>query len=655
MARAYDSKLIGNFVCKLSAPLICMACFDTQLNCRRAASAVIQELAGRTQQFPHWIDVIAKTEFHDLSQIEYTYTELGVYFSKYDAFQEGIINHLFEKSVHWEPAIRRLSARTLGLISSLVPFKNTKQLVHLLESIYSIDLNVRHGSLLTLAHLILKDVSLKQNSDILKTIFEMIPSYETKNVFNTFGNDLTREACLVVIDHYCQTMANSLDSKLLHSWLDFILNSIQENDSNDLVQSCSINAAVSLCSCNPDVNCMDSLLKIVRSGPNQFSVSTISRLIPRLDLSKFETEITSVVDTLCQFVQCWFENPLRRSETIADSIKSIMKVVGMYDHLLTEQQRMNVYELVLRCLNDHTITNQGDTGMFVRIAVIESTDQYVRCLTTWQAFRLFQLISAEAAFHRIRSFRLSMTQLARLFPFLDENLQFTLKKDEHYRFLVNYSDDNQFEDDDLFQECVQLLALESLMFDLVSGFIFILSDPVMDKYSKLICDFIKSRPDEIRVQILENFLNFFNANCKCNRCSIPCLVSAHFLLSKVVTDKQFQHRLSQITWSACQNSLNPKKYLLACDIYCTLIALDNLTLVFPYLYVLLGHRLPRVRAYTSTELYTAILSLLDGSIPDQIGNDITTTLQNTDWLAIEEAKKGRNLIRDWIKSISSTN
>ncbi|OTF72684.1 hypothetical protein BLA29_007709 [Euroglyphus maynei] len=144
------------------------------------------------------------------------------------------------------------------------------------------------------------------------------------------------------------------------------------------------------------------------------------------------------------------------------------------------------------------------------------------------------------------------------------------------------------------------------------------------------------------------------ANARCDRLSIPLLISTNTILTRLETCRHFQVNAAKFAWSATEKSANPRKYLLACDIFCTLLVFGQINLVQGYLYVLLGHRLvPRIRSYTATQMYAAILSLdIDGSMEKL--SEIGEILQQTDWLELNEAKQERDKIRNLMKQLPSS-
>ena len=48
MARAYPPTVLSRMLTVLAEPLLCCACYDREVNCRRAAAAAFQEAVGRT-------------------------------------------------------------------------------------------------------------------------------------------------------------------------------------------------------------------------------------------------------------------------------------------------------------------------------------------------------------------------------------------------------------------------------------------------------------------------------------------------------------------------------------------------------------------------------------------------------------------------------
>lgn len=62
-ARAYTPAVMAAHVGQLATALLVTACFDREVNCRRAAAAAFQENVGRQGTFPHGIAIIQVADY----------------------------------------------------------------------------------------------------------------------------------------------------------------------------------------------------------------------------------------------------------------------------------------------------------------------------------------------------------------------------------------------------------------------------------------------------------------------------------------------------------------------------------------------------------------------------------------------------------------
>ncbi|KAH9423999.1 hypothetical protein DERP_008847 [Dermatophagoides pteronyssinus] len=672
MARAYDGKSIAQFVSHLAPNLLNVACFDPQVNCRRAASAVIQELAGRTQQFPHWIDVIPKTEFHALSQIEHTYLEIGFHFAiTYDEFRPTIVDNLLsQKCIHWDPVIRRLASKTVAKIANHCPFYGQyyyDKFSQHLDKMIHLNLNQQHGLMLTASYLLSADGSLQKQPQVIEQFLNKFSQqfHLLHQSGSSFGNNLIRESLLIFVAKAIPFLVE----KDLSEIDQFLFDSIKTIDSNELIRSAAVDATCSFMHNVPiDLSCqfLRKLITMAKPNCDNFTMSTLAKFFTRYfssnnvdSLPEMAKTVIEIIDALVKFQEYWFENEIRRPETIADVAECLLQITSHhYEKLLQHDLEclLSVQKILLKCFDDHTITNKGDTGLIVRRACIHSCLDYVHRIDSDQLLLFIQLISSEAASYRGYTFRLSMQKLVTIFQFISNesrhhNLYQILALESNSNLRLDI--DDSIEDSQLFQKILHLFDCDKLVIDLWRGFVLILADPNLDRQCKSIIDYIKDCEYEKREKLLEQFLLMAEANARCNRLSIPLLISTNTILTRLETCGEFQSNAVKFAWKATEKSAIPKKYLLACDIFCTLLVLGQINLVQGYLYVLLGHRLvPRIRSYTAAQMYAAILSL-DIDEPEKLA-EIGEILLQTDWLELNEAKQERDKIRSLIKNLPSS-
>lgn len=124
IARAYDRKHVSPFGNLISEAMVPVALLDREVNCRRAASAALQECVGRLADdvFPEGIKLITIADYFSLNDRSVAYLSLSF---KVAALAKGayfpcIINELWKRKLsHWDPVIRTLSSKALGNLVEL--------------------------------------------------------------------------------------------------------------------------------------------------------------------------------------------------------------------------------------------------------------------------------------------------------------------------------------------------------------------------------------------------------------------------------------------------------------------------------------------------------------------------------------------------------
>ncbi len=682
MARAYDGRQIGPFVDRLAPALINVVCFDRALNCRRAASAVIQELAGRTQRFPHWLDVIGRTEFAELSLLEHTFLQMGVHFAAtYEVFREAIIQHLLtDKSTHWDPAIRRLAAQTLGRISAVVPFARRDQALKiLLERALSADLNGRHGAILSLAQIIGNDRSLnveaagssELQAKLWRTVKGLFEELKCRNLYVGMGGEFMKEGSLAMVEQYCaRGWTVPKEEGLRSSWQEVVLSGV--NTESDVVQEVTVSAVVAFSSAllKESANAhhepfLKALLGVFSRHEAAFAVSTVARSTVLMADEVLRPLANDFVREALAFLRATFGSELRRSETVADVVGAVVRLVGRFMGEVEEPLRQEVADWLIRALEDHTITKQGNVGLLVRVAAMEALKKpdcpFLNSMAPEQLLQIVRLVAGEAVFKRNGSYPLAVKKLAALGKWIGEGKQKSatgLLPEETVKLMVQLETDQGVISEELEQYAVlvKLFDCHQLTPWLWPGLICVIADPLLEPFTKVFVAFLRASPQ--REQVLETFLKVATDKAKDGRLALPLLVSANALLTSVPTSGEWQEKVATVCWSVVKGSANPKKYLLVADVFCTLVPLGsaNLGNAMRFLYVLLGHQLPRVRSYTATEMYTALMAVDDLEGDGGDGSQLMEAmelLQTTDWLVAAEARASRERIRAIVKQALS--
>ncbi|EEC04832.1 beta-tubulin cofactor D, putative, partial [Ixodes scapularis] len=156
LGRSYDPCDIAPFVSSLATTLICVALFDRELNCRRAAAAAFQECVGRLGTFPHGISIISIVSYFSLSRIQTSYLSVSLQVADFPEYTQHLILHLINEKVgHWDRNIRVLCSQALFKLTAKDPhFMIDTCVPKLLAAMSNHDGSVKHGTVLSLAEVV---------------------------------------------------------------------------------------------------------------------------------------------------------------------------------------------------------------------------------------------------------------------------------------------------------------------------------------------------------------------------------------------------------------------------------------------------------------------------------------------------------------------
>ena len=138
----------------LAPVLMTTACYDREVNCRRAAAAAFQECVGRLGDFPHGIDILTVADFFTVSLRTAAYVDVAPLVAAFEGYHGVFAEHLVgSKLMHWDKAVRELAAEGLArLVSVDAPFHRAVTVRRLAETcVESTSLDRTHGATVALA------------------------------------------------------------------------------------------------------------------------------------------------------------------------------------------------------------------------------------------------------------------------------------------------------------------------------------------------------------------------------------------------------------------------------------------------------------------------------------------------------------------------
>ncbi|CAM8906862.1 unnamed protein product [Rhodiola kirilowii] len=87
----------------LAPHLLVVACYDREVNCRRAAAAAFQENVGRQGNYPHGIEIVNTADYFSLSSRVNSYVEVGVSIAQKKAYA-NLLRRALAALVKYDPA-----------------------------------------------------------------------------------------------------------------------------------------------------------------------------------------------------------------------------------------------------------------------------------------------------------------------------------------------------------------------------------------------------------------------------------------------------------------------------------------------------------------------------------------------------------------------
>lgn len=379
-ARAYETSDLEPFVNDIAAQLLIVTCFDREINCRRAASAAFQENVGRQGTFPHGIDILTAADFFAVSVRTNAYHSISVFIAKYEEYTVKLINHLVERKVpHWDMTIRELSSKALNHLTPLAAdYIATTVLDNLLIKTLSIDLNARHGAILSIGEIFLglasinKEVS-TMNSRAIEVARTLIASYKERLYFRGMGGELMRLACCSFIEKCSQAHMPYHDAPVREEWLDMLNDCLSYDSSN--IRLAAVQALPFLLKeyYIDDYERQSSLVDLYIQKLSAESLEIVrmghALALGALPIYILEKHYERIITVLLKSLKIT-PSTLKWAEARRDIIRALTGIINHSNIGYTDEHILQIFEALLICMKEYTQDNRGDIGAWVREAAM---------------------------------------------------------------------------------------------------------------------------------------------------------------------------------------------------------------------------------------------------------------------------------------------
>ncbi|KAI9076775.1 hypothetical protein K1719_041251 [Acacia pycnantha] len=206
-----------NILEHLAPHLLTVACYDREVNCRRAAAAAFQENVGRQGNYPHGIDIINTADYFSLASRVNPYLDVAVFIAKYEGYLFPFVDDLLDRKIcHWDKGLRELAAEALSSLVKYDPEYFASELV-----------------------LALHKCNYALFSDKQKTLAGVVLSIEKARLYRGKGGEIMWAAVSRFIE--CISVFNiKLSEKIKRSLLDTLNENLRHPNSQ--IQNAAVNA-----------------------------------------------------------------------------------------------------------------------------------------------------------------------------------------------------------------------------------------------------------------------------------------------------------------------------------------------------------------------------------------------------------------------------
>ncbi|KAL3516980.1 hypothetical protein ACH5RR_023882 [Cinchona calisaya] len=407
--RAYYHTDMKSVLEQLAPHLLTVACYDREVNCRRAGAAAFQENVGRQGNFPHGIDIVNTADYFALSSRVNSYLHVAVCIAEYDNYLYPFVDELLHNKIcHWDKGLRELATNAL---STLVKYKPEYFAGVILEKLIpctlSSDLCMRHGATLAAGEVILAlhKCAYLLSTDKQKQVAGIVPAIEKARLYRGKGGEIMRYAVSRFIE--CMSLAHiQLTEKIKRS----LLNSLNENlrHPNPQIQHAAVEALKRfICAYLVGMgnkSIYDILPKYLEQlGDANVAARRGSALaLGVLPFDFLANQWKVVLLKLCS--SCEIENNPedRDAESRVNAVKALVSVC---ETLTQENEHSSVFSIedtvslflfiknevmqsLFKALDDYSVDNRGDVGSWVREAAIIGLEKcsYILCLRDSSGF-----------------------------------------------------------------------------------------------------------------------------------------------------------------------------------------------------------------------------------------------------------------------------
>ncbi|ONK55964.1 uncharacterized protein A4U43_C10F2750 [Asparagus officinalis] len=383
---------------ELAPHLLTVACYDREVNCRRAASAAFQENVGRQGTFPHGIDIVNAADYFSLSSRANSYCNVAVFIAQSKEYLYPFVEELLCcKISHWDKSLRELAGKALSALAKYdLDYFAGYVLDKLVSCTLSLDLCTRHGATLAAGELVLTlhQCGFNFSTEKQKSLSGVVPAIEKARLYRGKGGEIMRAAVSRFIE--CLSLSEvSLSEKNKKSLLDTLNDNLKHP--NAQIQSAAVEALkhfarVYLVSRDKVTN--DIALKYLEflDDPNVAARRGGALALGNLPYDFLCGRWMTVIKKLCSscLVEGKPEDP--DAEARVNAVRGLVLVcetLSGASNCRHHEDEISLYLLIknevmqtlFKSLDDYSVDNRGDVGSWVREAAMDGLERciYILC------------------------------------------------------------------------------------------------------------------------------------------------------------------------------------------------------------------------------------------------------------------------------------
>ncbi|EJF63417.1 ARM repeat-containing protein [Dichomitus squalens LYAD-421 SS1] len=671
LARAQGVDGLRPHALELARILVTVSCFDREIPIRRAASAAYQEFVGRTNLFPHGIDVLRKTDFYAVGVRRNAFTVAAPEVAEHEEYRGCLIDHLLNVTLrHWDPAMREIGAQSLRYICELdlaaLGPEAAKRAAQLLTIPDDADV---HGGLLALTEFALAFRNSPQHEQLepeRRKIFTALSTVPLTTIQSSRQELIAAAACNLIASGISFAETQHAQATVPH-WRQVVDSGLKNKSAAVQEAAASALAAVSrLVDCSAVVN------RLIREFEGKIPPmqQSLARVLGVLDYATFPHGVQDAVRCLLRMVDRKSGSGSTNVEARRNAFDSMPLILnnisGKLEEELSPELVNELEDALLDGLTDYTSDERGDVGSWVRISCVKGLTSFVQTLFS-RAGSLPDLASylppekyhdavggiLKQAVERLDNVRQIagenfLTLLLLPPPAVPNPAPWKLRGDVRMKelFLSEQESVGWNVGSWVFPRAVQLLDIERYRDQVLAGIVLSASTKTDSTQRPVTSALVAwalqipvtaSEPDRYDLRgLAQDLLGQALTKASSNNVVVPVLQTLNVLLEADVFERlpqdprgltTLRSLLSLVTKNASKLK-NPQRINVSMRCLINLIPIPELQKdCIPQLSTYLGHQYPRVRADTAEYLYTVLSSKETGIQTDEVEE----ILLETEW------------------------